>query len=154
MKALLAALLILAGCSQRTVSPGWQPLAGTQHFTPKGFEFWWLHQTSRYLTPEAAGLAIDEAYEEWFTYYINRWGGVELFLLPKLLAVKVQLWPYGEVPGNSEERELGIYWIEHGQIDVAMKAPLHLDSWLGIYTSGIEVLKHEWTHVIRGPNHE
>lgn len=145
-----------AGCYTSTVKPGWQPLSGTQHYSPKGFEFWVIAQTSLYPTPEKTGLEIDRIFSEWASWYQATYGDQWIFtLLPKVIPVAIQLFPFREIPGNYEgEVELGIYWQWHNQIDIAMKAPYHWDPAIGLYTTGIEVLKHEWTHVIRGNYHQ
>lgn len=156
MKTLSAAVLLLVGCSQHTVEPGWQPLGGTEYLTPRGFSFWWMHGTSRYRTPEETGLEIDRLYVEWNAWYTAKYHVAQPWtLLAKLLTVDIQLMPWSEIPGNDEDAvEVGIYWEEHRQIDIAMASRLRYDGWIEAWSSGIEGLRHEWTHVIRGASHD
>ena len=158
MKKVSVALLLLIapwGCYQRTVEPGWQPLFGTQCWTPKGFEFYFYAGSPLYPTPEAAGEAIDRIFMEWAVWYQATYGDAWSYtLLPKVLPIVIQLFPFSEIPGNDEDAvEIGIYWIEHAQIDIAMRARYHWDPAIGLYTQGLEVLKHEWTHVVKGAFH-
>lgn len=153
--AIIAAMLGGAGCYEHTVKPGWQPPFGERHYSPTGFEFWFPGGTSLYPTAEKAGLEIDRIFTEWAAWYQATYGDEWIFsILPKVLPVTIQLFPFREIPGYYEDFvEVGIYWEIHKQIDVAMRARYHWDPAIGLYTQGIEVLKHEWTHVIRGPFH-
>lgn len=149
-----APTVLPVGCYVHTVRAGWQPLAGEEHFTRRGFSFWWLHGTARYPTPEIAAEEIDRLYVEWNFWYTSTYGGNPWQLLIRLQAVDIQLIPWSEIPGNDEELvEVGIYWNTHNQIDIAMRSPMRFDATIGFWSSGIDGLRHEWTHVIRGNFH-
>lgn len=150
-----APVVLPGGCYRTTIKSGWQPLAGKEYMTRRGLSFWWIHGTILYPTPEIAAEEIDRIYVEWNAWYTVTYNDQQPWqLLSRTLAVDIQTMPWPRIPGNDDNAfTLGIYWETHKQIDVAMRAAYHWDPTIGQYTRGLEVLKHEWTHVIRGNFH-
>ena len=152
--------LLLLGCGGPTDKEvGWQPLQGIEHKTPNYLiSFWWIAPAGGVNTPEEAGVEIERVYVDWLREYAAKWGDREEWrLLLATLYVDIQLFPDSGIRGNDPSLDvhtLGIWWYDHNQIDVAQAAPYHWDSALGIYTQGLEVLKHEWTHCVRGWYHQ
>lgn len=151
----------IAGCGGvEDPEVGWRPLEGVPYTTPKyGITFYWVGAGGAYWTPEDVSAAIDRIYFEWLQFYEARFGfGLNRFqLLHVISRQKIQLFPGSRIRGNTTDpsvHTLGIYWAWEHQIDTAMGTPLHLDAWLGIYTEGLEQLKHEWLHVLRGASHD
>lgn len=152
--------LLLASCSGGVDDKevGWRPLEGVEHKTPNYWiPFWWIGPAGSCSTPEEAGVEIERVYSDWRKEYIAKWGDKENWqLILATYKVNLQLFPNTGIRGNSTDlgiHTLGIWWYDHNQIDVAQAAPYHWDPALGIYTQGLEVLKHEWTHVVRGLYH-
>ncbi len=152
--------LLLASCGGPADKPhGWQPLRGDLHVTPKyDLTFYWVGAAGAYQTPGEAALAIDQAYLEWQGMYLSRWGGT---LYPHQLQqamrrITIQLFASSAVVGNTSDWSvdtLGIYWPWQDQIDVAMAAPMHWDAGMNCWSEGLQVLRHEWTHVLQGEYH-
>lgn len=150
-----AGILGVAGCSGvKEKEVGWRPLEGTRYSTTYwGLPFYWVGPGGAYGTPQEVGDAIDKAYVEWMDYYKQRWADMEEWELRfATYNQNIQLFTGGAVRGDSTDFDvdtLGIWWWEHNQIDVAMDAPYHWDGAMSIYTQGVEVLKHEWSHCAR-----
>lgn len=155
VRGLLLFGLAASGCSGvDEPEVGWRPLEGVQFKTPSyGIKFWWVGPAGGFNTPEQAGIEIERVHSEWMKLYKEKWGDLEEWeLLMASIYVDIQLFASGAIRGNTGDRgvhTLGIWWYDHNQIDVAMAAPYHFDAGLGIYTQGLEVLKHEWTHCAR-----
>ncbi len=162
MKYILALAVAITSCGgPEEPEVGWRPLEGTEYLTPKyGLSFWWVGPGGAYSTPEAAGEAIDKAYQEWVGLDVVRYPDSNLSLQSRLQAIQginIQLFTGSAVRGldaSGDVYTLGIYWPWQRQIDTAMATPYHYDEWLKIYTQGLEQLKHEWSHVLRGAGHD
>jgi len=158
MRILLVALL--AGCGGvQEPKVGWQPLTGTEYLTPKkGLSFWWQGPGGAYATPEAASQAIDDAYTEWVAIDQAKFGG-NLSPIARLTAIQrvdIQLFTGSAVVGNDTDlstNTISIYWPWQYQIDAAMDAQPHEDKGLGVWSVGLQCLRHEWSHVLHGAYH-
>lgn len=159
MKALwLPAVMLLSSCGGvDETEVGWRPLHGTPHVAPKtGFTFYWVGPSGKYLTPEQTATEIDTLFFDWCAVYEARWG----FGLSRdqrknhLQRIKIQLFQGNEIPGKSaKDHEIGIYWPWEHQVDVAMDAAHHWDRGLNMWSEGLQVLRHEWSHVFQGAYH-
>lgn len=156
----LALLALLIGCGgPQEPQVGWQPLAGAEHLAPKtGLSFWWVGPGGAYATPEDAGRAIDAAYVEWAAIDLAKWGGNldPWTRLQTIRRIDIQLFTGSAVVGNTTDlslHTLAIYWPWQHQIDAAMAAPYHWDAGLGVWSVGLQCLRHEWSHVLHGAYH-
>lgn len=155
-----ALALLLVSCGGPADKPhGWQPLHGTPYVTPKyGLTFYWVGAAGAYQVPEDASKAIDAIYFEWQNMYLSRWdSNLYPFQVHRAIQrVSIQLFASSAIIGNTSDWSvdtLGIYWPWHSQIDVAMMAPLHWDAGMNCWSEGLQVLRHEWTHVLEGEYH-
>ena len=138
---------------------GWQPLHGTSYVTPKyGITFYWVGPGGKYQTPEEVSSAIDELIPDWYQIYEKKFG----FALSReqrlsmIQRIDIQLFRGSAIRGNTGSWSvdtLGIWWPWNHQIDVAMAAPYHWDTGLDVWSEGLQVLRHEWTHVLQGEYH-
>lgn len=149
-----------AGCA-RVDAPevGWRPLTGVEQKTPNYWiPFWWDGPGGAFSTPEEAGIEIERVHAAWMKYYDERWGDMEDWeLLMATIYVDIQLFTGGTIRGNDpsgDTHTYGIFWYDHNQVDVAMATPYHWDRSLGIYTQGLEVLIHEWSHCARAKRND
>jgi hypothetical protein len=159
--AALVAAVAASGCSGPIDEEyGWQPLHGEKHTTPKSkFVFYWVGPYGLYQTPEDAGKAIDEAFFEFYQMYQARHireGTRQLAIYQVqdwLRGTDIQLYADWKVPGASKNYEYGIWWSYNNQIDTAMGAPMHWDSYVGAWSEGVQNLRHEWMHLTFGEGH-
>lgn len=153
---LLALLSLGADCGGVKDPPatGYRAPHGEKHMTPRwGLTFWWTGPFGGISTPEECGERLDTLYDEWQAHYFVRFGHDQepWELHMATLYEDIQLYQADSIPSNYHP---GAYttetwWYEHHQIDVAVYAPYHLDTWLEIHTHGLEVVKHGWTHAAR-----
>lgn len=156
----VALSLLLLSCGGPADKPhGWQPLHGSQHVTPKyGLTFYWVGAAGAYQTMEEAAKAIDAAYFEWQGLYEAKWGyAIDRFRRQQAIQrISIQLFASSAIIGNTSDWSvdtLGIYWPWQHQVDVAMAAPLHWDAGMECWSEGLQVLRHEWSHVLQGAYH-
>lgn len=160
MRVALAALLIPLSCMQADGPEyGWRPLEGARHETPKHkLVFYWTGPGGIHATPESAAAQIDVLLDEWHQLYEARWG----YNLNRwqrrdhLRLFSIQLFQGERVRGNNPDGDthtFGIYWPWQRQIDAALAAPRHWDSGMNVWSSGLQVLRHEWSHVFQGAYH-
>lgn len=158
MKYLRFSILFILGCGGVVEQDvGWRPLEGDPYVTPKyGLTFYWVGPGGKYQTPEETASAIDAIVIEWHQIYEARWG-FSLSRDQRVAAIRrvdIQLFQSWKIRGNGHPgHTYGIWWPWQHQIDVAMATPAHLDTGLNVWSEGLQVLRHEWSHVLQGAYH-
>lgn len=125
---------------------------GEKYVTPGGITFYYENARAKEYGPEAdsvekATARIDELKKEWIAYWMNREPEWQREVLEnRARSLPIYIYPVEHFGGNGTTG----YWFENERIAVAALGRGYPDAYFnGRRFNGLEILIHEWTHVLK-----